>query len=78
MLFVKTRSFVRAVLSFLRHGDIPLIEHDRRQEICLNCDRLAPTWTGVFCSACGCPPSPISDLRTKWRMRKLRCPLGKW
>lgn len=78
MLLTKVISFLRAVYSFVRHGDIPLIEHDRRQVICLRCDYLRVGKTGVFCHACGCRPSPISDLRTKWRMRILRCPLGKW
>lgn len=78
MLFVKVKSFLRAVWSFVRYGDAPLIEHDRRQKICLGCDRLDVTETGVFCQECRCLHWPVSDLRTKWRMRDLRCPLDKW
>lgn len=79
MLFLrKAWSFLRAVWSFVRWGDVPLIEHDRRQAICLGCDRLDVTATGVFCKECRCPHWPVSDQRTKWRMRDLKCPLGKW
>lgn len=74
----KARSFLRAVWSFIRWGDVPLITHDRRQLICLRCEHIRPTKTGVFCWKCGCPPWAISDLRTKWRMRDIKCPLGKW
>lgn len=71
-------SFLRAVWSFVRWGDVSLVTHDRRQVICLRCDRLQVTKTGIFCRACGCAPWVISDLRTKWRMRDLKCPLEKW
>jgi hypothetical protein len=79
MLYLKKAwSLLRAVSSFVRWGDVPLVEHDRRQKICLGCNRLDVTETGVFCLECRCPHWPGSDLRTKWRMRDLRCPLGKW
>jgi hypothetical protein len=78
MLWAKIESFLLAVWSFVRWGDAPLLEHDRRQAICLKCKRLHVTPTGVFCLECRCPHSAISDLRTKWRMRDLRCPLNKW
>jgi hypothetical protein len=77
---VKNRaaSFFWAVWSFIKYGDAPIKEHDRRQRICLGCERLDVTATGVFCQECRCPHWPMSDLRTKWRMRDLRCPLNKW
>lgn len=79
MLYLtRAKSFLLAVWSFVRWGDVPLIEHDRRQKICLGCDRLEVTKTGVFCQECRCLHWAISDLRTKWRMRNLKCPLDKW
>jgi hypothetical protein len=78
MLFVKALSFLRAIWSFVRWGDVPLARHDRRQAICLGCEHLEPTANGVFCQECRCPHWAVSDLRTKWRMSDLRCPLGKW
>jgi hypothetical protein len=78
MLFLKVKSFALAVWSFIRYGDAPLAEHDRRQTICMACEHLRPMASGVFCKACDCPPWAISDLRTKWRMRDVKCPLGKW
>lgn len=79
MLFLKRiTSFLRAVWSFVIHGDERLIVYEDRQRICLNCDQLSVWETGVFCKACNCPRWALSDLRTKWRMRDLKCPQGKW
>jgi hypothetical protein len=78
MLLKKAKSFLRAVWSFARWGDVALAEHDRREAICLDCEHLDVALTGVFCLECRCPHWPISDLRTKWRMRNLKCPLNKW
>jgi len=74
----KVESFLRALWSFARHGDALLVEHDRRQAICLGCEHLRLMSNGVFCNACECPPWAVSDLRTKWRMRDLKCPKDKW
>lgn len=81
----KLNSFVRAVWSFLTLGDAPLALYLERIETCLGepgivkpCDQLTATDTGVFCGACGCPPSLLSDVRTKARMIDLKCPLDKW
>ena len=79
MLYLKkVWSFLRAVWSFFRWGDVPLIEHDRRQAICCCCERIDVKPAGVFCLECECPRWPISDLRTKWRMLDIKCPLEKW
>ena len=78
LLVAKARTFLRAVWSFARWGDAPLIEHDERQKECLKCEHLEVTATGVFCGKCGCAKWAISDLRTKWRMRDLKCPIDKW
>lgn len=80
----KLRSFLRAVFSFFAAGDAPLGLYFERQALCIGsefapkCNEAKGTETGLFCAACGCPPSPISDLRTKWRMVDAACPLGKW
>lgn len=74
----KFADFLAALWSFIRYGDVPLQEHDRRQRICLECPKVQVTQAGLFCLACKCPRWVISDLRTKWRMRVLKCPLEKW
>lgn len=81
----KLRSFVRAVWSFIALGDAPLSTYLERIETCTGtpgivpkCDQLKATDTGLFCGACGCPPSPLSDVRTKTRMLDIKCPLDKW
>jgi hypothetical protein len=78
MLLAKAKSFLRAAWSFIRYGDVPLWKYTEREEACWKCPELKPTATGVFCGKCGCPKWAVSDLRTKWRMRDVKCPLGKW
>lgn len=78
MLFVKAKSFIRAMWSFLRYGDAPIEVHDQRQFHCLRCDEFDVVPTGMFCEACHCPRWPLSDMRSKWRMRDVKCPQGKW
>jgi hypothetical protein len=82
---LKARSFVRALWSFLTLGDAPLATYLERIETCTGsfgqfakCEQLTATDTGLFCSACGCSPSPLSDVRTKARMIDLKCPMDKW
>jgi hypothetical protein len=74
----KAKSFLRAVWSFVRYGDAPLRQYTEREEICLKCPEFDMTETNEFCKARDCPRWAISDLRTKRRMRDLRCPLNKW
>jgi hypothetical protein len=78
MLLSQVIAFVRAVWSFARYGDAPLTSYQRRRDICRECPDVQTTATGIFCGACDCPQWPVADLRTKWRMRDLRCPLHKW
>jgi len=74
----RLKSFLRAVRSFLQFGDAPLAEAIRREQACSDCPEQITTATGIFCRACDCPQWAISDLRTKWRLPDLACPLGKW
>jgi hypothetical protein len=78
MLFLKAKSFIFALWSFLRWGDAPLHQVLDREAVCLKCPEVEFTDTSEFCKACGCPRSAVSDLRTKRRMRDAKCPLGKW
>lgn len=85
LLIKKARSLMAALFSFALAGDAPLGEYLDRRETCLGipgqlpkCERLQATDTGLFCGACGCPQWPVSDLRTKWRMPDVACPLGRW
>lgn len=77
-LIRKARSFARAVWSFMRRGDVPLQTYGARETACYKCDQMACAINGIFCNACGCPRWALSDLRTKWRMADVRCPLNKW
>lgn len=79
MLYLrKALSFLRAVWSFVRWGDAPLVLTLEREKACMTCPEMYTTDTNEFCKACGCPESAVSDLRTKRRMRNIKCPLGKW
>jgi hypothetical protein len=78
VLQLKIWSLLRAIWSFYRWGDVPIVKYDQRQLVCLRCEYVQVVKHGIFCRACGCPPSALSDMRTKWRMRDLKCPLGKW
>lgn len=71
-------SFLRAVWSFLRWGDAPLALVLEREKVCMACPEMDVTETNEFCKACDCPRWAISDLRTKRRMRDIKCPLDKW
>lgn len=74
----KARSFLRAVWSLARYGEVTLKTYTLRKAECLDCDRHIETERGIYCGECGCPQWFVSDLRSKWRMRDLRCPLKKW
>ncbi len=78
-------SLFRAIWSFIWLGDAPLGDYLIRIEACTGnfgqfpkCEQLQATDNGLYCSACGCPPSSLSDVRTKARMIDLKCPLDKW
>jgi hypothetical protein len=74
---VKARSLLRAISS-LRHGDVTLKTYTLRKAECLECDQHIEKERGIFCLACRCPQWFFSDLRTKWRILKIKCPLDKW
>lgn len=74
----KAQSLARALWSFARWGDVRLSEYNQRSVACATCPQFQVVQTGYFCSACGCPRWAGSDLRSKWRMADVRCPLGKW
>lgn len=74
----KVSSLARALWSFARWGDVPLIRYETRRVTCEQCPQLRITSTGYFCGACACPQWAGSDLRSKWRMADLKCPQGRW
>lgn len=74
----KVRSFLRAIYSLFRHGETTLSTYELRRAECMDCSARIPKPRGVYCGACGCPQWFMSDLRTKWRMLAVKCPLGKW
>lgn len=73
----KVWSFAIALLS-LRYGDVKLNVQRARMTVCESCPDIQRTTRGVFCAACECPETMLSDLRTKTRMRLAACPLEKW
>ena len=74
----KIVAFRRAFWSLARFGDAPLTTYQKRRKACLACPKMHAAATGLFCGACGCMKWPLSDLRTKWRLRDLKCPLDEW
>lgn len=74
----KLNEFCSALWSFVRYGDAPIPQATERELICGGCPEQVISATGLHCAACGCPRSSLSDLRTKWRMRDIACPLGRW
>lgn len=79
MLFLtRLKSALTAFWLFARDGDVALRVAVRREMTCSTCPHQTETATGIFCAACGCPQWPGSDLRTKWRMPGLKCPLNHW
>ena len=49
-----------------------------RSETCDACDKMSSEGEKRFCSACGCPSWRLSELGTKLKMSRAKCPLGKW
>ena len=49
-----------------------------RSETCDACDKMERKGEKRFCSACGCPSWRLSELGTKLKMSRAKCPLGKW
>lgn len=79
MLFLrKANSFALALWSWLRHGTVQAGAYRLRALECFGCEARIERGRRMYCGACGCPQWWLSDLRNKWRMRELKCPLGKW
>jgi hypothetical protein len=74
----KVKSLTRALWSLLRHGTVQAITYRIRAIECFGCDERVEKKKRLYCAACGCPEWWLSDLRRKWRMRELKCPLDKW
>jgi hypothetical protein len=71
-------SFIRAMWWLVRFGESATHIQRGRQAICQACPSIIETRTGYHCSECGCPQWFGSDIRTKTRIGRLRCPIGKW
>jgi hypothetical protein len=74
----KAHSFYRAIYSLAHHGDVTLRTYTLRKRECYECEHIIARQRNLYCGKCGCPEWFISDLRTKWRMLDIRCPLNKW
>jgi hypothetical protein len=57
---------------------LTLRTYQLRKAECLDCPEHIEKERGIYCLACRCPQWPMSDLRTKWRMLDIKCPLNKW
>lgn len=79
MLFLrKAKSLSRALWSLFWFGTVDARIYRERVIECFSCPALVEKKRRLYCGACGCPEWWLSDLRKKWRMLELRCPLGKW
>jgi hypothetical protein len=74
----KVRSFFRAIWSLIRHGEVTVQTYALRRAECVECLLFVERKRGIYCGACGCPEWYLSDLRSKWRMPQVKCPLNKW
>jgi len=74
----KLYTFLRAIYSLFRHGEVTIRTHELRKAECFDCLAIITKERGIYCGACGCPQWFMSDLRTKWRMLAAKCPLDKW
>lgn len=70
--------FIRVLWSFFVYGDVKLNVYNARLTRCGGCPQIRVTKRGLFCDACGCPETSLSDLRTKARMRLSACPKEQW
>ena len=75
---VKAQSFIRALSSLIRYGEVTVKTYTLRQAECMDCEHIVSKERGLYCGACGCPEWFMSDLRTKWRMLGVKCPLNRW
>lgn len=79
MLFLKkVKSLSLALWSLFWYGTVSAETHETRRAECFKCEAIISNERGIYCGACGCSQWWLSDLRKKWRMRELKCPLGKW
>jgi hypothetical protein len=74
----KVYTFYRAIYSLIRYGDVTLRTYTQRRAECFECERIIAKERNLYCGACECPQWFMSDLRTKWRMLDVKCPLEKW
>lgn len=79
MLLLKKANSLRAALwSLIRYGTVDAALYRRRALECFFCESRIEKKRRMYCGACNCPQWWLSDLRKKWRMRDLKCPLNKW
>ena len=78
LLLRKANSLAVALWSIVRYGTIEAHNYRQRALECFGCEARIERGRRMYCGACGCPQWRLSDLRVKWRMRELKCPLGKW
>jgi hypothetical protein len=79
MLFLKkAKSLIRALWSLFWFGTVEAKTYRRRALECFFCEARIEKKRRMYCGACGCPQWWLSDLRKKWRMLELKCPLDKW
>lgn len=74
----KAVSLLRAIYSLIRYGETTVRTQVLRKGECFECEHIIARERGLYCGACGCPEWFMSDLRTKWRMLDIKCPLDKW
>lgn len=70
----RAASFVSAVTS----PNVDDAEFNRRIAACRACKFHKEEAGKEYCTECGCPKWRLSELSTKLRFSRLKCPKGKW
>ena len=70
----KIKSFVETMTS----PPVDIVEYYKRLNICTACPKLVKVEDKKYCGACGCGRTPFSELHTKLKREKAKCPLRKF
>lgn len=73
-IFVKAK----AAISTMTSPIVDIVEYYRRLNICNACPKLIQVEDKKYCGACGCGRTPFSELHSKLKRERARCPLRKF
>ena len=73
-IFQKAKTAISTVTSPV----VDIVEYYRRLNICNECPKLVQVKDLKYCGACGCGRTPFSELHSKLKRERARCPLRKF